>query len=382
MFHYVGLDVSLKTVSICIIDEEMKIAFETVVATDPQVIAEAIKQTNLPIKKAALESGGISHWLVTELIQLGLPVVCIDARKMSAAISMRVNKTDKNDAREIAFALRAGYTKELYLKPQNFISSGTLLTTRRLLVQQRTQIINCIKGLLKLHGKLFVGSSTSSETFRMSVLEALESLGQDTQDSIKGLLETYKTIIEQIVSFEDKIEVISGNNPDVFLLKTIPGVGAMTAITFVLEIGDPKRFKKSRAVGAFFGMAPSQYSSGDTKKQGAISKTGSNEMRALLSAAAMCMMYNTKTWSLLKVFGLKILKKHGHKKAVVALGRKLAVVMHRMLIDKKPFEPGTVGQKEIEKLVAQRLQEKKAKKKTISKVKNKLNKSSYSILEI
>lgn len=369
MSHHIGLDVSLKTVSICIIDKDGKIAHETCVATDPQLIVEAITQTNLPIEKAALESGGISHWLVSELVKLGLPVVCIDARRMSAAISMRINKTDKNDAREIALALRAGYYKEIYHKPQSLVAAGTLLTTRRLLVQQRTKIINCIRGLMKLHGKLHLGCSSSSGKFRTSVLEALKSLDQDIHDGIMGLLETYETTNEQIISLENKIEAMAAGNENILLLQTIPGVGVMTAVTFVLEVGDPKRFKNSRAVGAFFGMTPTQYSSGDTQKQGSISKSGSSEMRSLLSSAAMCMMYSSKTWSRLKVFGLKILKKHGHKKAVVALGRKMAVVMHTMLLERKPFNPGEIEQKEIVKFTAQGKREKKASKTKSKKIK-------------
>ncbi len=133
-----------------------------------------------------------------------------------------------------------------------------------------------------------------------------------------------------------------------------------TYLTFKLEIDDPSRFKKSRSVGAYAGMTPRQYSSGDSQKQGSISKAGSNELRALLCQSAMCMMYNTKTWSRPKLFGLKIKKKHGHKKAIVALGRKIAVIMHRMWVDRKPFEAGSVEQKEIEKL--QKMSNRKLKK--------------------
>lgn len=366
MSHYIGLDVSLKTVSICIIDKEGKIAHETCVATDPKVIVGTIAQTNLTIEKAALESGGISHWLCTELLNLGLPVVCIDARTMSAAISMRINKTDKNDAREIALALRAGYYNEVYHKSQTCMAAGTLLTTRRLLISQRTQIINCIRGLLKLHGKLQLGSSTNDSKFQEIVKEAIKSLPEDVQVSVSGLLETHETTCDQINILENKVNAIAKGHKDIMLLQTIPGVGVLTALTFIIEIGDPKRFKNSRTVGAFFGMTSTQYSSGDTQKQGAISKSGSKEMRSMLADAAMSMLYRTKSWNRLKVFGLKILKKHGHKKALVALGRKLAVVMHRMLLDQKPFEPGAVQQKEIDKLSLQSKREKRGLKKQSS----------------
>lgn len=350
MSNYIGLDVSLKTTSICIMNQNGNILKEMVVETNPKAIVDAISITGLPIDKVANECGGISHWLTKELKQLGLPVLCIDARKMSAAISIRTNKTDRNDAQEIANALRTGYYKEVYQKQDHIMEKQTLLTSRRLLVEQRTQIINCIRGLLKTQGKLDCGSSQNERKFVESVLHALKGLNEDIGLSINALLNTYKVVCEEVSKIDNRIEKITETDEDVQLFKTIPGVGAVTALTFKLEIDDPSRFKKSRSVGAYAGMTPKQYSSGESQKQGGISKTGSGELRALLCQSAMCMMYNTKTWSRPKLFGLKIKKKHGHKKAVVALGRKLAVIMHRMWIEKKPFEAGNVEQKEIDKL--------------------------------
>jgi transposase len=178
----------------------------------------------------------------------------------------------------------------------------------------------------------------------------LKGLNEDISLSISSLANVYQIICIEIEKIDQRIEVITQSDEDVQLFKTIPGVGTVTALTYKLEVDDPTRFKKSRSVGAYVGMTPSQYSSGESQKQGGISKTGSNELRALLCQSAMCMMYNTKTWNLLKIFGLKIKKKHGDRKAKVALGRKLAVVMHRMWIEKKPFEFGNVEQKEIDKL--------------------------------
>jgi len=350
MSNYIGLDVSLKTTSICIMNQTGKILKEMVVTTDPKVIANAISTTELPAEKVALECGGTSHWLTKELKQLGLPIICIDARKMSAAISIRTNKTDKNDAQEIANALRTGYYKEVYQKQDHIMEKQTLLTSRRLLVEQSTQIINCIRGLLKTQGKLHCGSSQNSKKFIENIEAIMKGLNEDVVLSINALLNTYRAICQEVSKIDDRIEKITEADADVQLLKTIPGVGAVTALTFKLEIDDPFRFKKSRSVGAYAGMTPKQYSSGECQKQGAISKAGSNELRALLCQSAMCMMYNTKTWSRPKLFGLKIKKKHGHKKAVVALGRKLAVIMHRMWVERKPFEAGSVEQKEIDKL--------------------------------
>lgn len=350
MSNYIGLDVSLKTTSICIMNQDGNILKEFVVETNPKLIVDAISATGLSVEKVANECGGISHWLTKELKQLGLPVVCIDARKMSAAISIRTNKTDKNDAREIANALRTGYYKEVYQKQDHVMEKQTLLTSRRLLVEQRTQTINCIRGLLKTQGKLNCGSSQNERKFVETILNILKDLNEDICLSINALVNVYKVVCEEILKIDNRIEIITEADEDVQLFKTIPGVGAVTALTFKLEIDDPSRFKKSRSVGAYAGMTPKQYSSGESQKLGGISKTGSGELRALLCQSAMCMMYNTKTWSRPKLFGLKIRKKHGHKKAIVALGRKLAVIMHRMWIEKKTFEAGNVEQKEIDKL--------------------------------
>jgi len=354
MKHYIGLDVSLKTTSICVLNEQAKIVREECVTTDPHDIARTITQIGVNVEIVGLETGGTSHWLVKELMKHKLPVICIDARKMAAAISIRTNKTDKNDAREIANALRTGYYKEVHQKQDVTVATKTLLTVRRALIDQRTQTINCIRGILRAQGKLDCGSSQNKKKFIEAVKSALQNLPDEVKMSINALLHTFEPCCNEIEKIDEKIEALTNDDEDIKLFKTIPGVGSVTALTYKLEIDDPSRFKKSRSVGAYAGMTPKQYSSGDTKKQGGISKTGSSELRMLLSEAAMRMMYNTKTWSRLKLFGLKIKKKHGHKKAVVALGRKLAVIMHRMWIDHKPFEYGDVEQKEVAKLLQKR----------------------------
>jgi transposase len=370
MKNYIGLDVSLKTTSICIMNQEGCIIRQMTVETSPEHIYEATTKQAIAIEKVALECGGTSHWLTKELKKLGLPIICIDARKMSAAIAIRTNKTDKNDAQEIANALRTGYYKEVYQKQDQIMEQQTLLTTRRLLIEQRTQTINCIRGILRAQGKTNCGSSQNKEKFIKQVQDQLKGLCEDVCLSINALVNAYKAVCSEIERIDQRIETITRSDEDVQLLKTIPGVGAVTALTFKLEIDDPSRFKKSRSVGAYAGMTPKQYSSGQSERQGGISKTGSNELRAMLCQSAVSMMYGTKTWSRPKLFGLKIKKKHGHKKAAVALGRKLAVIMHRMLIDRKPFEYGDIGQQEIEKAlkISKRETKREAKKERLAAV--------------
>lgn len=369
MGNYIGLDVSLKRTSICIMNESEKILHEMSVVTDPDAIMKAISETKLTVKKAAIECGGTSHWLVKSLKDRGLEVICIDARKMAAAITIRGNKTDKNDAQEIANALRTGYYKEVYQKQDDVVEKMTLLTTRRTLITQRVQISNCIIGMLRAFGIFSCGSSTNEQKFIQNVQQALKGLNDDIRLSIDSLLASFKCILEQIAKIDRRIETITETDEDVQLLKTIPGVGAVTALVFKLEVDNPARFKKSRSVGAYVGMASREYSSGESQKQGSISKAGSAELRMLLCQSAMCLMYNSRSMNRIKLFGLKIKKRKGHGKAVVAVGRKLAVTMHCMLITRKPFDPGSIPDKEIKKIEAANTRRKIKDPKKVTKVK-------------
>ena len=129
------------------------------------------------------------------------------------------------------------------------------------------------------------------------------------------------------------------------LLRTIDGVGPITALAFKAEIDDPKRFENSKDAAAYIGLTPSQYSSGEVHRQGGISKKGSKRTRYLLVEAASALLTRCKVWSKLKAWGMKLQKKKVTRKATVAIARKLAVIMHRMLITRKPFERSS-GKKE------------------------------------
>ncbi len=138
MKHYVGLDVSMKKTSVCIVDIQGKIVHESTVTTDPDVLADAIEKTGFQIELVGFESGSLSHYLMQGFRKRALEAVCMDARKMSAILSIRVNKTDKNDARGIADALRTGMFSKVHDKPREAIDRGATLSMRRCLVKHRT----------------------------------------------------------------------------------------------------------------------------------------------------------------------------------------------------------------------------------------------------
>lgn len=338
MKYYVGLDVSMKTTFISIVNQEKKTVFESEVSTDPDAIFSAIKSTKLDVEKCAVESGAISHWLVKELLKRKIPITCIDSRKMAKILSINVNKTDKNDARLIAEALRCGFYSEVYQKDQEDVEMNILIGARRTLKEESTKLKNTIRGHLKVFG-IRLGTAGNNKFYNL-VRTALQNKPEVVQIGIKSLLETFNHTNNEIEFLEKKIVEMAMMDEDVKLLTTIPGVGVITAFTFKTCLGDPARFKKSRSVGAYFGMTPTQYSSGEVIKQGKVSKCGSSEVRSLLNEAAFSIIYSCKSWSRIKAWGLKIKKKKGHKKAMMAIGRKLSILMYSMLVSRKPFEYG------------------------------------------
>lgn len=264
---------------------------------------------------------------------------------MSKVLSININKTDKNDARLIAEALRCGFYSEVHQKSQENVETRILVNSRRTLVNISVQLKNTIRGHLKAFG-IRLGSVSTPNRFIESVKKLLNDKSEIVQYGLQQLLDAYVDINQHLNLLEDKLEDLAQQDEDIELLKSIPGVGLITAFTFKVYLGDPKRFKTSRAVGAYFGLTPTQYSSGETQRQGRVSKRGSSEVRCLLNDAATSMLYRTKSWCRPKAWGLKLKKKKGHKKATTAVGRKLCTIMHRMLVTRKSFEYGAPRDKE------------------------------------
>ena len=335
MKHYVGLDVSMKKTSVCIVTEQGKIVHESEVKTDPHALADAIEKTGLKIELVGFESGSLGHYLTQGFKERALPAVCMDARKMSAILSIRVNKTDKNDARGIADALRTGMFTRVHEKPQEAINRGAVLSMRRCLVNQRTDIKNHVRGILKTYG-IRLGAVGPTK-FNEAVKRHLQELDLLVRQTMEGMLEIFDMFTQKISLLDQELLKIARQDKDTRLLMTAQGIGPITALTYKAEIFDPSRFPNSRTVGAYLGMTPTQYSSGETQKQGRISKCGSTELRSLLTEAGVVVLTKSQKWSKLKAWGLKLMKKKGLKKASLAVGRKLAVIMHRMLLEQKEF---------------------------------------------
>lgn len=352
MSYYAGLDISMKETSIAIVNDKGKVVFETMCKTEPDIIAKTLKDSRFAPEKIGIESGCISFWLIGELKELSLPAICIESKQMATLIALKVNKTDRNDARLIANAMRCNLYKEVHHKTKESVEVSLLMGARRTLVDTRTKLKNSIRGFLKAYG-IRLGA-VSHEKFSATVKNSLGICGNSVQAAIEGLLRSYEEVCKNIEMAGKELEAFCKKDTVVELFESIPGVGTITALTYKAVIDNPFRFTKPRDVGAYLGLTPNQYSSGDTVKQGRISKCGCTELRMLLVECATVILTRTQGWTKLKAWGLRIMKRSGVKKAAAAVARKLAIIMLRMWQEGKAFvwgEKKENAQKEIHAMV-------------------------------
>jgi transposase len=346
MKYYVGLDISNKETSICIVDQDNNIVKEAKVLTDPQSIHTFLCSTKLKFEQTGLETGSLSHWLVTSLRAKKWNVVCICSRVMSAVLSTGINKTDKRDARAIANAIRCKNYKEIFIKSTEAIKLNCLLTVRKALVKQHTQLRNVVRGILKTFGiKLVKGASKPLQQIIRETLAFDEFSPEDERlsskvdwDVIQTLVESSEKVEEQLKIIEDRIKVLANEDKVTKRFMTMPGIGPVTALTYKVVIDDPKRFKRSRSIGAYLGMTPRQFSSGESIKMGRISKMGATDLRVLLAGAGKSMLTKCKKQSKLKSWGLGKKRKKSSRQVYMAMGRKMGVILHRMWLEEKDFD--------------------------------------------
>ena len=338
MAHYVGLDVSLKQTSICVVNQTGLVVQEGVVNSDPEAISAFVRLKAPAVVRIGLETGPTSTWLWTELKRLGLPVICIDARHAKAVLKMQINKSDRNDAAGIARIMQTGWFKEVRVKDLDSHSVRALLASRALLVKIKRDLENQIRGLLKNLG-LVIGRAK----FNVFAARA-EELIVDRPElvaAVSPLLEARKAIEQQVGDLDRKVLKLARNDGQVRRFMTAPGVGPITALCFKATIDDPTRFKRSRSVGAYVGLTTRRHSSGEVDWTGRISKCGDAMLRTYLYEAANVLLTRVPKWSALKAWGIRLAKRNGLRKAKVAVARKLAVILHRMWIDGTEFNWST-----------------------------------------
>jgi transposase len=253
---------------------------------------------------------------------------------MRAALKAQINKTDRNDARGIAQMMRAGLYHPVHVKTLRSQKLRMLLTHRKLLQSKAIAIENDLRATLRNFG-LKVGV-VGTVKFEARIKQLVENL-PDLAMLVEPLLIVRRAIREQIGILHRRLLAIVRDDDVCRRLMTIPGVGPVVALTYRATVDVPTRFRNSKAVGAVFGLTPSKYQSGESGRTGGISRCGDEMMRAMLYEAAQILLVRTTKWSWLRAWAMTIARRRGMKKAIVALARRLAVIMHRIWVDGTEF---------------------------------------------
>ena len=337
MEHYAGIDVSLESASVCVVDANGKIVREDKVRSDPEPLIGWFQSLGCELTRIGLEAGPLSQWLYATMRDAGLAVELLETRHVRDAFSAMPVKSDRNDARGIAQLMRLGWFRPVHCKSVGAQEGRALLTARKLVQAKLLDVENSLRGILRGFG-LKVGKTTRrSFAGRVQELVAghpnLEAIGA-------ALLSVRAVLLGEFNALDKRVRLMAGANAKAGLLMSTPAVGPIVALTYASAIDDPARFKSSKQVGPHFGLTPKKYQSGQTDRSGRISKIGDAAVReALYHAAHVMLTKPVKGCPGLKSWAMRLARRAGMKKAKVALARKLAVIMHRMLADGASFNP-------------------------------------------
>ena len=287
----------------------------------------------------AIEAGAQSRWVAKLLEELGHEVIVANPRQV-ALITANDKKNDKNDAKLLARLARVDTSLLNPLKHRSEEAQTTLLAirARAQLVKTRVALMHSLRGMVKCFGLRLPHSTSESflERCRSSVPEPLLK-------QLEGLFTMVNELSKQISLYDELIETIAREQyPEVRILTSVPGVATLTALTFVTTMADPERFTHSRDAGAFLGLRPRQQQSGKQNPQLGITKAGDVYLRKLLVQSAHCTLQKYTPDSAVKRWGLKLCERGGanaKKRAIVAVARKLAVLLHRMWKDRAMYRP-------------------------------------------
>ncbi len=341
MTYYAALDVSLRTVNICVIDSQGEIKAETKLDSDVIDIVAYLDSLKLEIACVGLEAGTLVQYLTYGLQFAGFEVVCMEARQVKAALSAMRNKTDKNDARGIAQLLRTGWFSRVHVKSMASHRVRALLSSRKAVLSKCIDLENEIRGLFKVFG-IKLPPKLGHGAFDAAVRAIIETDGT-LSFALLPLLDARLVLYHCFRELDNRTRNMAHADPVCQRLMSAPGVGFITALTYKAGVDDPTRFRRSRTVAAHFGLTPRRFQSGEIDIDGHISRCGDQAVRCTLYTAANALMTRSSKWSSLKAWGMQKAKTRGHRRAVIAVARKLAVILHRMWIDETQFQWGSEG---------------------------------------
>jgi len=333
----IGVDLGDKTSRYCMLDEQGAVLREGGFATSKNGVTQQF--ASLGRRRIALEVGTHSPWISRLLKSFGHEVIVANARQVKL-ISQSSRKDDRLDAQTLARLARVDpqLLRPIRHRSQKAQEHLMLIRVRASLVEARTKLVNAARGLTKAAGERL--ASCDADTMNVGRLQALPA---ELQEILRPLIEQVESLTEKIHASDVTIEQIARSEyPETELLRQVSGVGNLIALTFILTLEDRERFQKSRDVGCYVGLRPKRSSSGDSEPQLGISKEGDIYLRKLLVQAAQHILGWRAPDTDLRRWGLKLSARGGKnakKRAIVAVARKLAVLLHRLWVSGEVYEP-------------------------------------------
>jgi transposase len=318
-----------------VVDATGTIVRESKVASEVEALIGWFLSLGFGVGRIGLEAGPLSQWLYAAMKQAGLAIELLETRHVSDAFKAMPVKSDRNDARNIAHLMRLGWFRPVHCKSLAAQEVRAMLTARRLVQSKLLDIENSLRGILRGFG-LKVGQVTRSSFGGR--IETLVKGHPNLELIAAALLRARVVLLAEFKTFEKQVRQASQLDAKAKLLMSTPAVGPIVSLTFASAIDDPSRFTSAKRAGPLFGLTPKKYQSGETDYSGRISKLGDASVReALYEAAHLILTKPIKGCTQLKSWAMRIAHRAGLSKAKVALARKLAVIMLRMLMDNAPF---------------------------------------------
>jgi transposase len=333
----IGMDLGDRFTYYCVLDEAGEVMVEQKLPTTRQAMKQVFG--GMPSSRVALETGAHSPWVSRQLTQLGHEVIVAHARNVRL-IGESSRKDDRLDARILA---RLARLDPRLLSPVQHRSAEaqvhlTVIRARAVLVGARTALVNAARGLAKSYGERLRKCGTQQVNRNSAA-----ALSAELRVALEPLLAEVESLNQRIAEYDRRIEQIATEvHPEVVRLKQVKGVGTLIALTYVLTVGDPRRFRRSRDLGCYLGLRPGRRNSGSSQPQLHISKEGDRYLRTLMVQGAHYILGPFGQDSDLRRWGLKLSERGGSnakKRAVVAVARKLSVLLHKLWVSGEVYEP-------------------------------------------
>jgi transposase len=333
----IGLDLGDRSSFYCVLNGAGEVILEAKVTTSPEAMNEIFGK--MPRSRIALETGTHSPWVSRLLSELGHEAIVAHARNVRL-IGQSRRKDDRVDAQALA---RLARIDPRLLSPIQHRSAQaqadlSVIRARYGLIRARTALICTARGLTKSFGERIRGRNPKAFKPAMG-----ETLSPQLQAALAPLLSALEAITAQIREYDDQIEKLAEESyPEVALLKQVKGVGTLIALTYILTLEDPRHFRKSRDAGCYAGLQPGRRNSGQSEPQLHITREGDSYLRMVLVQGAQHILGPFGEDSDLRRWGLKLAErggKNGKKRAIIAVARKLAILLHHLWISCEAYEP-------------------------------------------